>query len=217
MDYFEYFNTLYYKSDADIYNLLKSCLIRDHFGYYVNEKYIQALYDRAMDRNPKIFYDALQDALITIHNWSFKMSETKVIEIKRLDYLSDYEIRELVATIGAAKKNPPLDLSNPQRSAITEIFGIAPENMLFCRVGGDSMVNANIYDGSTLVIDTAKIARNNDIVVISLNNELFVKRIQFNNGNISLISENDGYDPYKIRPDDHYKIVGVVKQIIQNL
>jgi len=68
-----------------------------------------------------------------------------------------------------------------------------------------------------LVIDTAKIARNNDIVVISLNNELFVKRIQFNNGNISLISENDGYDPYKIRPDDHYKIVGVVKQIIQNL
>jgi len=217
MDYFEYNEILSTKSDSEIYNFIKSCLIRDHFGFYVNEIYIQALYEQAKARNPKLFYDALQDALVTINNWSYKMSETKVIEIKRLDYLKDYEIKELIAIIGAAKKNPPLDFSNLQRSGIADIFGIEAENMLFCRVGGDSMIKANIYDGSTLVIDTAKSPKNNEIIVISLNNELFVKKIQFTNGDISLISENDGYKPYKIREDDEYKIVGVVKHIIQNL
>ena len=217
MNYYEYNEILSKKNDGEIYNGVKNCLIRDHFGFFVNEIYFQVLYEQAIRRNPKIFYDALQDALVTINNWSYKMSEAKVIEIKRLDYLKDYEIKELVTTIGAARKNPPLDYTNLQHSGIKEIFGIAAENMLFCRVGGDSMVNANIYDGSTLVIDTARAPRNNEIVVISLNNELFVKRINFNNGNISLISENDGYEPYIIRNDDNYKIVGVVKHIIQNL
>ncbi|HAW08390.1 MAG TPA: hypothetical protein DCW42_04365 [Bacteroidetes bacterium] len=159
----------------------------------------------------------MQDALVTIHNWDYNMSETKVIEIKRIDYLNDYEIRELISTIGAAKKNPPLDFSNLKHTAIDDIFGIKSENMLFCRVGGDSMIKANIYDGSTLIIDTGKAPKNDEIVVIAINDELFVKRIVFGMGKIALISENDAYEPYEIRNDDNYKIIGVVKHIIQNL
>ncbi len=85
----------------------------------------------------------------------------------------------------------------------------------FCfRVSGDSMINAGIYNDDILVVDRSLQARNNDIVIAVLDNELTVKRLVTSGSRPLLLPENDKYEPIQISDLSSFEVWGVVTFVI---
>jgi SOS-response transcriptional repressors (RecA-mediated autopeptidases) len=58
------------------------------------------------------------------------------------------------------------------------------------------MVNAGIHDGDLLAVHSTPIARDNDIIVARIDDEVTVKRLQRPSSHqVKLVAENDDFDP----------------------
>lgn len=76
-----------------------------------------------------------------------------------------------------------------------------PKNQSFMlKVKGESMINAGIYDGDSIIVEQQNTARNGDIVVALIEDSATVKTFYKENGHIRLQPENDTMDPI-IVPD----------------
>ena len=87
-----------------------------------------------------------------------------------------------------------------------------PEANFLLRVVGDSMVNAGILHGDLLAVHKTPEAHNGQIVVARINDEVTVKRLRRSPGGrrISLLPENDAYEPMEIGPrQDDFAIEGL--------
>jgi SOS-response transcriptional repressor LexA len=213
---YDYIKQIKGYTDNEIYLTIKKLIIRQDLGYYINYNKLEALEKEAQSRNKSIYDFALKDGLFISNQLREEMGNTKVINIKRIDFLSEEELKILLFSIGAAKNHPLVSDSDSKKVSFVSYLGIEPENILICQVSGDSMINANIFEGDSLILDTKSTPRNNDIVVVTLNNETLVKRISINNGQISLISENDNYPTYILNNEDEFNILGKVKYIIHS-
>jgi repressor LexA len=68
-------------------------------------------------------------------------------------------------------------------------------NLFAVRVAGDSMVDANIFDGDCLVVRQQDDAVNGDIVAALLGDEGVVKTFRRTENHVWLMPENPSYDP----------------------
>lgn len=69
-------------------------------------------------------------------------------------------------------------------------------------VDGDSMINAGIHDGDTVIIEKCDQARDGEIVVALVDGEeVTLKRLKRENGQVLLIPENDAYDTRTLSAD----------------
>lgn len=92
-----------------------------------------------------------------------------------------------------------------------------PNATFFVRVSGDSMTKAGIFEGDILIVDTALQARNGDVVIALLDGELTVKRYRERSGSVSLVPENDRYEPIPISESADFQIQGVAIHVIHPL
>ena len=95
------------------------------------------------------------------------------------------------------------------------MFPEKPDFML--QVEGDSMVNAGIFDGDLLAVKKTNRARNGQIIVARIGDDVTVKRFQKSGKTIQLIAENDNYDPIVVDlQNEPFEIeglgVGIVRQ-----
>ena len=80
-------------------------------------------------------------------------------------------------------------------------------------VTGDSMIEAGIYPGTTLIIDKSVKARSGSIVVAWVESQYLVKRLYMRGKVIELRSEHpdpDKYPPIKFKEGQELMIWGVV-------
>lgn len=89
-----------------------------------------------------------------------------------------------------------------------------PQDTFFVRVEGDSMLGAGIHSDDLLVVDRRIEAKDNHIVIASVNHEFTVKRIMHDNQGIWLMPENDEFSPINVREFDEFKVWGVVTSVI---
>lgn len=83
------------------------------------------------------------------------------------------------------------------------------------RVKGDSMINAGIFDGDTVVIRQQKTADDGTIIAALVDGEeATVKRLSRKGGRVRLLAENPAYDP--IEPDD-VQVLGKVVAVLRRL
>ena len=75
------------------------------------------------------------------------------------------------------------------------------------RVQGESMINAGIFDGDSILVERCESARNGEMVVALVDDSATVKTFYKEDGHIRLQPENDSMDPI-IVPD--CKILGKV-------
>ena len=70
-----------------------------------------------------------------------------------------------------------------------------PHADFFLTVQGDSMIDVGILDGDLLAVHSTPVAKNGDIVVARIGDEVTVKRIQFTNKKhlVQLLPENSDY------------------------
>ena len=103
------------------------------------------------------------------------------------------------------------------RIAVPEPLGRSADFLLTVR--GDSMIEAGILDGDTLVVWKQEDARNGDIVVALVGddegaNEATVKTFYRDNGRVRLQPENSALEPIYA---DHVQVMGKVVGVFRSL
>ncbi|MDG1436584.1 MAG: translesion error-prone DNA polymerase V autoproteolytic subunit [Rickettsiaceae bacterium] len=88
----------------------------------------------------------------------------------------------------------------------------------FCvRVSGLSMIDAGIYEGDTLVVDSSINPTDGKIIIAALDGILTVKRLGYINNMPYLLPENVNFDPIAIMENSEIHIWGVVTNILRTL
>ena len=94
------------------------------------------------------------------------------------------------------------------------LFQRRPDYLL--KVRGMSMRDAGIMDGDLLAVQATKEARNGQIVVARLGDEVTVKRFRRNKHLIELHAENPDYPTIVVEPGEPFEIEGLAVGLIRN-
>ena len=87
----------------------------------------------------------------------------------------------------------------------------------FFRMNSDAMIDAGIHSGDTLIVDRSIKAVNGKIIVVILNGELLVRRLQTHSKGVTLIAENKKYGNIQVDEFSSYAAWGVVVYSIHPL
>ena len=96
----------------------------------------------------------------------------------------------------------------------SSLFQRQPDYLL--KVRGMSMRDAGIMDGDLLAVQATKEAKNGQIVVARLGEEVTVKRFRRNKQLIELHPENPDYQIIVVEPGDPFEIEGLAVGLIRN-
>ena len=94
------------------------------------------------------------------------------------------------------------------------LFQHKPDYLL--KVRGMSMRDAGIMDGDLLAVQASKEAKNGQIVVARLGDDVTVKRFRRNKHLIELHAENPDYQTIIIEPGEAFEIEGLAVGLIRN-
>ncbi|MGB3291229.1 MAG: transcriptional repressor LexA, partial [Burkholderiaceae bacterium] len=123
----------------------------------------------------------------------------------------------LVPLVGrVAAGNPILAAEHVEREIGIEpaLFSQTPDYLL--RVRGLSMRDAGILDGDLLAVKKSPDARNGQIVVARLGDEVTVKRFARAGKHIELLPENPDFQPIVVTAADEFSIEGIAVGLIRN-
>ncbi len=91
-----------------------------------------------------------------------------------------------------------------------------PDNVFALRVKGDSMINANINDGDTVLIHQQPIVENGEIAAVIIGEDATLKRFYKKGNHVILKSENDNMKPITLGPEDgDIRIAGRFLQVMR--
>ncbi len=94
------------------------------------------------------------------------------------------------------------------------LFQHRPDYLL--KVRGMSMRDAGIMDGDLLAVQATREARNGQIVVARLGEEVTVKRFQRTAHGVELHAENPDYPTIMVEPGEAFEIEGLAVGLIRN-
>ena len=120
----------------------------------------------------------------------------------------------LVGTAVKAGFPSPADDYIEDRLDLNQHLIAHPNATFFVRVAGESMLNAGIQDGDTLIVDRSLEAKNNNIVIATLNGDFTVKRLVYRASEPWLIPCNPSYPDIQLTEDMDTVIWGVVTSVI---
>ena len=115
--------------------------------------------------------------------------------------------RNMAESVRAGQPTPAPDVA-PDTITIDEHLISHPSKTVLIKVKGDSMIDASIHPGDTVVVEKRGSASVGDIVVAILDNEFTLKRFARERGRVVLRPENKAYPV--IRPKGDVEIFGVV-------
>jgi repressor LexA len=122
----------------------------------------------------------------------------------------------LVGRVAAG--SPILAQEHIDQSYVVEasMFARKPDYLL--RVRGMSMRDAGIMDGDLLAVQKAKDAKNGQIVVARLGDDVTVKRFRRVRNHIELLPDNPDFEPIIVKPSDGetFEIEGLAVGLIRN-
>jgi repressor LexA len=95
---------------------------------------------------------------------------------------------------------------------------VRPQADYLLKVRGMSMRDAGIMDGDLLAVQKASDAKNGQIVVARLGDDVTVKRFRRARGHIELLPENPDFEPIIVMPseDEPFAIEGLAVGLIRN-
>lgn len=135
--------------------------------------------------------------------------EKFLLPVQRLAQL----VLPLVGRVAAG--NPILAEEHIEQTYVFEsaLFEQRPDYLL--KVRGMSMRDIGIVDGDLLAVKQAKEAKNGQIVVARLGDEVTVKRFHRHNDLIELLSENADFKPIVVQPGDPFELEGLAVGLIR--
>ncbi|MFA5596244.1 MAG: transcriptional repressor LexA [Pusillimonas sp.] len=129
--------------------------------------------------------------------------------------LSDHLLLPVVGRVAAG--SPILAAEHVDREISVEpaLFTQTPDYLL--KVRGLSMRNAGILDGDLLAVKKVVDARNGQIVVARLGDDVTVKRLQRQGKHVTLLPENPDFEPIVVTPADDFTLEGIAVGLIRTL
>lgn len=124
--------------------------------------------------------------------------------------------RLLLPIVGrVAAGSPILAAEHVEREIGVEpaLFNQTPDYLL--RVRGSSMRDAGILDGDLLAVKKTPDARNGQIVVARLGDDVTVKRLSKSGNHIELLPENPDFSPIVINAGDDFSLEGIAVGLIR--
>ncbi|MCE1172167.1 transcriptional repressor LexA [Azovibrio restrictus] len=120
----------------------------------------------------------------------------------------------LIGSVAAG--SPILAVENVQARYALDASLFSPKADYLLRVRGLSMINAGIFDGDLLAVHKTSDARDGQIVVARLAEEVTVKRLKRQRGSVELLAENPDFSPIVVHPGrDDFAIEGVAVGLIR--
>ena len=86
-------------------------------------------------------------------------------------------------------------------------FSPAPDYLL--KVKGDSMRDEGIFDGDLIGVHRTADARNGQVVIARIDDEITVKLLKIGQGRIRLLPRNPDYAPIEVQPGQDFAIEGL--------
>lgn len=126
----------------------------------------------------------------------------------RVDGLSNYEGR--VPVLGRVTAGMPIlaeENYDGYVNFIADSVGLVQSNLFALKVVGDSMIEAGIMDGDTVIVDRREYAENGEIVVAMIDDSATVKTFYKEDGRYRLQPENSSLEPIY---SDQVSILGKV-------
>ena len=87
------------------------------------------------------------------------------------------------------------------------LFSPAPDYLL--KVKGDSMRDEGIFDGDLIGVHRTADARNGQVVIARIDDEITVKLLKIGQGRIRLLPRNPDYAPIEVLPGQDFAIEGL--------
>ncbi len=132
------------------------------------------------------------------------------------------EIRAIPLVGQIAAGAPLLAFEDPDAESVEVpkdwLRGYGPKEVFALRVKGESMIEAGILDGDTVLIRRQDDARNGEIVAAMVDEEATLKRLQKGNGSVSLIPENSSMTPFVYAGSEasRVQILGIAIRLIRD-
>ena len=92
-----------------------------------------------------------------------------------------------------------------------------PAATFFVRVTGDSMIDAGIHPGDIVIVEDHRTDFETGNSIAVLDGELTLKRLRITDGELSLLPENEDFEPLRITKEMNFEIWGVVTSVIHLL
>lgn len=147
----------------------------------------------ALEKNGYIRRDPTKPRTIEICDDSFQMVRTEMVSLP---------------VIGNVAAGQPILAEENIQDYFPVPADLVPNGESFVlNVRGESMINAGIFSGDKVFVNSKNVARNGDIVVALIDDSATVKTFYKENGHIRLQPENDTMDPIIV---DDCQILGTV-------
>ena len=89
-----------------------------------------------------------------------------------------------------------------------------PSSTFYGKVKGDSMVDAQVFDGDILIIDKSLEPTNGDMAVCFVDGEFTLKFIEILADEVLLVPANKQYAPIRVTKENDFIIWGIVTYVI---
>lgn len=109
----------------------------------------------------------------------------------------------------------PADEEPTEKLDLIKLLVRHPSSTFFFRIGGTSMVNAEMDEGDIVIVDRSIEPYNGCSAVCFIDGEFTLKRIQRHNDHIELIAANPNFKPIRIDANSEFQVWGVVTYIIK--
>jgi len=119
----------------------------------------------------------------------------------------------VVGSVAAGVPIEAIENHQGQLSLPLNLFRERPTYLL--RVRGDSMKDAGILDGDLIAVRKTENVGEGKIIVARVDNEVTVKRLKLEAGQVALMPENANYEPIMVAPEElvvEGLFVGVIRE-----
>lgn len=147
------------------------------------------------------------DALRSINESRFKQFSSPLEDLAQL-------VLPLIGRVAAGAPILAQEHVDKTYHVESSLFQRRPDYLL--KVRGMSMRDAGIMDGDLLAIQATKEAKNGQIVVARLGDEVTVKRFRRNREQIELHPENPDFKIIVVEPGEPFEIEGLAVGLIRN-
>ena len=114
----------------------------------------------------------------------------------------------------------PADEEPHEKLDLMRLLVRHPASTFFFRVGGTSMVEADMDEGDIIIVDRALQPYNNCKAVCFIDGEYTVKRMEIGEDRVRLMPANENntiYQPIEITAENNFMVWGVVTYVIKKM
>ncbi|HPC36050.1 MAG TPA: transcriptional repressor LexA [Candidatus Marinimicrobia bacterium] len=128
---------------------------------------------------------------------------------KRALSIPETENTSTLPLLGLIAAGYPLEAIENQETIAVPPAYVHPSNYVL-KVKGDSMIDDNIQEGDYIIVRQQAQAESGQTVVAFINNEATLKRYYPKTSGIELHPRNPAYPVIKVKPEDEFRLGGVV-------